>query len=101
MKKVQIQVVKIAFDEALAEQYLTDGKAAGSCPYYHVGDTFIYEGRACMPDGFCPWAWVDIYHHVNAIAQGASYTPWFNKEGRNLLCCTDGIRTVSFLLERL
>lgn len=83
MKNVRITVLKVAFDEALAERYLTDGAAAGPCPYFKVGDTFLYEGGAQMPQGFCPWAWVDIYTNLSALAAGGTYTPWNNAGGRN------------------
>lgn len=96
--RVRITVVKTQLYEDLAETYLTDGKDV-KCPFFQVGNHFLYEGGAVMPEGFCPWAWTDIYGAVNAIAQGASYTPWQNREGVNLVCCSDGIRPVSFLLE--
>ena len=101
MKNVRITVLKVAFDEALAERYLTDGAAAGPCPYFKVGDTFLYEGGAQMPQGFCPWAWVDIYNSVSALAAGASYAPWNNREGLTIVCCTDGIRPVVFELHAM
>ena len=28
----------------------------GPCPLLEVGDEFIFEGSAKMPEGFCPWA---------------------------------------------
>lgn len=99
MKNVRITVLKITFDEALAERYLTDGRAAGACGYFGVGDTFLYEGGAQMPAGFCPWAWVDIYPNLTALAAGGSYTPWNNAEGETIVCCTDGIRPVTFELK--
>lgn len=101
MKQVRITVLKTAFDEALAERYLTDGKAAGPCPYFQVGDAFLYEGGAQMPAGFCPWAWVDIYANLSALAAGGSYAPWNSAEGVTVACCTDGIRPVSFELRAL
>ncbi|WP_418453820.1 TIGR04076 family protein [Allofournierella sp.] len=101
MKNVRITVLKVAFDEALAERYLTDGAAAGPCPYFKVGDTFLYEGGAQMPQGFCPWAWVDIYTNLSALAAGGTYTPWNNAGGETIACCTDGIRPVSFELKAL
>lgn len=101
MRNVQIKVIKIAYDEAIAERYLAEGKEAGACDYYQVGDVFLYTGGAQMPEGFCPWAWVDIYHSVNALAAGGTYTPWQNAEGQNIVCCTDGVRPVTFELKAL
>jgi len=36
---------------------------------------------------------------VSALSCGASYTPWQRREGGNVVCCTDGLRPVTFLLE--
>jgi len=99
MKKVQITVLKKHFYADLADAYLTDGQSVGPCPLLEEGDTFLFEGEAVMPAGFCPWAWIDIYRGVSAIAAGASYTPWNNAEGMQILCCTDGVRPVIFKIE--
>lgn len=99
MKKVKITVIRKEFYPELAEKYLTDGREAGECSLLNEGDTFIFEGGAKMPEGFCPWAWIDIYHSVASIASGSSYTPWNNTEGQTIACCTDGIRPVVFNIE--
>lgn len=101
MKKVQIKVLKVTFDETLAEQYLTDGKSAGPCPYFQAGDTFLYEGGANKPDNFCPWAWVDIYANLSALSAGGTYAPWNSEDGVTIVCCTDGIRPVTFELRAM
>lgn len=98
MKKVKITVLRKQLYEDFAEKYLTDGKDV-ECDYYQEGDTFIYTGGAEMPEGFCPWAWVNIYPKVSALSAGASYTPWQKKDGVNIGCCPDGIRPVTFLME--
>ena len=99
MKKVRIVVLKKLFYEELADHYLSEGRAVGPCPLLQEGDTFLFEGSAVMPQGFCPWAWIDIYRGVNALSAGASYAPWNNRDGLQVLCCTDGIRPVVFLVE--
>lgn len=101
MRKVKITVLKKHFYENIADAYLTEGRAAGPCPILEEGDIFLFEGSAIMPEGFCPWAWIDIYRGVNSIAAGATYTPWNNKEGMQILCCTDGIRPVVFSIEAI
>lgn len=100
MRQVKITVLKKQLYEDLAETYLTDGKDV-DCDFFQVGDTFLYPGGAEMPAGFCPWAWVDIYHSVSALSSGATCTPWQKRDGVSLVCCTDGVRPVSFLLEAL
>lgn len=99
MKKVLITVLRMQMHTDLAEQFLTDG--VQPCDFYEVGQTFLYEGGAEMPAGFCPWAWVDVYHSVSALAAGATYTPWQKHPDENVVCCTDGIRPVTFLLKAL
>lgn len=101
MKKVKITVLKKFFYEDLAETYLTEGRSVGPCPLLEEGDTFLFEGSAVMPEGFCPWAWIDIYRGVNAISAGATYAPWNNREGMQILCCTDGVRPVVFAIEAI
>lgn len=97
--KVKIKVIRKDFYEDLAQEYLTEGKEAGACPLLEVGDEFLYEGGAVMPEGFCPWAWIDIYRAVSSLSLGATYKPWYNRDKIKFGCCTDGVRPVVFLLE--
>ena len=99
MGKVKITVLKKEFYEDLAEEYLTEGAQTGACALMNVGDTFLYEGNAKMPEGFCPWAWIDIYQSVSAISTGSTFTPWNRKDHQTIVCCTDGIRPVVFKVE--
>ncbi len=101
MRKVKITVLRKEFYEDLAEEYLTEGAQTGSCALLHVGDTFLFEGNAKMPEGFCPWAWIDIYHSVSAIASGSTFTPWNREDNQTIVCCTDGIRPVVFKVEAI
>mgnify|MGYP005773816623 FL=1 len=84
VKKVKITVLKKEFYADFAEKYLTDGKAVGACSLLNEGDTFVFDGGAKMPEGFCPWAWIDIYHNVSAISPGGTYSPWNIKEGQTI-----------------
>lgn len=99
MKKVRITVLRKEFYKDFAEEYLTEGEQVGSCALLNEGDTFLFEGNAQMPDGFCPWAWIDIYQSVNAIASGSTFIPWNRRDGQTIVCCTDGIRPVVFKVE--
>lgn len=99
MKKVKITVLRKEFYEDLAEDYLTEGAQTGFCTLLNIGDTFLFEGSAKMPEGFCPWAWIDIYQSVNAISSGSTFTPWNRRDGQTIVCCTDGIRPVVFKVE--
>lgn len=101
MRKVKITVIRKEFYPDFADEFLSEGKDAGACSLLEVGDTFIFEGGAQMPEGFCPWAWIDIYHNVSAIASGSTYYPWNKKDGQTIACCTDGIRPVVFKIEAI
>ena len=101
VKPVMITVLKTCYDEDLAETYLSEGRETGPCPLLQEGNTFIYSGGAVMPEGFCPWAWVDIYRGVSSLSAGGSYTPWNRQAGEMILCCTDGVRPVVFALRAL
>ena len=99
MKKVKITVLRKEFYPDFADKYLTDGKTVGPCPLLEEGDEFIFEGSAKMPEGFGPWAWIDIYRSVSAMSSGATCKPWNNSDGQTIVCCTDGIRPVVFNVE--
>lgn len=96
-QKVKITVIKREFYPEIADNYLVDGSEAGACPDLKEGDTFIYEGGAVMPQGFCPWAWIELYPKANALA-GRAENNWY-KPNVSIGCCTDGVRPVVFLLE--
>lgn len=98
MKQVKITVLRKHLHRDIAEKYLTDYPDV-ECDIFQEGDSFLYTGGAEMPQGFCPWAWVDIYPSVAALSGGAVYTPWQKRDGVNIICCKDGVRPVTFLLE--
>lgn len=98
MRQVRITVLRKQLYRDIAEKYLTAYPDV-ECDFFEEGDSFLYEGGAVMPDGFCPWAWVDIYRSVAALSAGGTHTPWQNRDGVNIVCCLDGVRPVTFLLE--
>ena len=99
MKQVKITVLRKQLYPDMVRRYLTEPPEERICDFFEEGDTFLYTGGAEMPAGFCPWAWIDIYRSVSALSCGATYTPWQKEEGSTVVCCTDGIRPVTFLLE--
>lgn len=100
MKRVRITVLRKQLYRDIAEEYLTDYPDV-ECDLFQERDSFLYTGGAEMPEGFCPWAWVDIYRSVAALSAGATHTPWQKRDGVNVVCCLDGARPVTFLLEAL
>ena len=98
-RQVRITVLKREFYPEYADEYLTEGRNVGPCPILKEGDAFVYEGGAVMPEGFCPWAWIDLYRSISATA-GRAENSWY-KPNVSIECCTDGIRPVIFRLEAL
>jgi len=99
VNKVKVQVLRRGFYADIADAYLTEGRSVGPCPLLKEGDSFLFEGDAVMPKGFCPWAWIDIYQSVSALSAGATFAPWNSQEHMQVICCTDGVRPVTFLIE--
>lgn len=105
---VRITVLKKEFYPDIAEKFLTEGAAAGACPILEVGDTFLYRSseEAVMPEGFCPWAWVELYPKIkNMSIERAPRRPgkeyWWKDDGKTISCCLDGVRPVIFVLEQV
>ncbi|MFV0352671.1 MAG: TIGR04076 family protein [Oscillospiraceae bacterium] len=85
MKQVKITVLKKEYYPEYAIKYLTDEDETGPCPLLTVGDTFLYTGGAQMPEGFCPWAWIDIYRGINSLSAGAAINHGIKRTGSR--CC--------------
>ncbi|MBN2336250.1 TIGR04076 family protein [Candidatus Bathyarchaeota archaeon] len=64
------------------------------------GTSWVVEKNLRMPEGFCSWAWRDLYKDISVMVMGGDFDPWVEK-GLMYTSCTDGIRPVSFKLERL
>ena len=75
------------------------GKKFDVCSHFRERQEFIVENCGDMPQGFCSWAWRDIYKDLSVLMYGGDF-PWF-KKGEIITCCTDGVRPVSFLLKRV
>lgn len=90
------------------KEYLKDPES-GSCPFYQVGDEFIFE-RYGGEDTFwlagdgtqCGEAWDCISRYIYTALQGGSIMRgWTNDERMMIACCNDGTRPVIFKIERL
>ncbi|MCJ7572473.1 MAG: TIGR04076 family protein [Candidatus Thermoplasmatota archaeon] len=69
------------------------------CTALNVGDEFIVPEDGSCPDGFCGWAFSDMYRDITHLRYGGNY-PWC-EEGVWFPCCTDGLKNVIFKLERV
>jgi uncharacterized repeat protein (TIGR04076 family) len=100
--KVKITVLKrvdpsVIFDGDVPNVPGTDRRFE-ACPAFGDDQEFVVEnGR--KPEGFCIWAWNDLFKSVSVLYFGGNF-PWA-EEGKVIACCTDGIRPVSFRLERV
>ena len=97
MKKVRIEVVRMANYEDLMEKY--ENPIEHACDM-RLGQVFLANGWK-RPDGFCDSAWETLSPFVLALAHGAEnlYDGWMKNPRSALISCNDGFRPVSFLLE--
>ena len=69
------------------------------CPMHPEGQEFVMENLNC-PEGFCPWAFADIFRDILHLWKGGDF-PWVGKPGVMYSSCTDGKKPVVFKLERI
>lgn len=93
-KCVKVTVLKRLLMEDIIHQY--SGKEIELCARCKEGDVFITDGRI-VPDGFCVWAWADIFKDVLMVRQNAECGSADKK--CQIASCTDGFRPVIFLIE--
>ena len=82
MAAVQITVLKRTVNCDICEEY---------------GDVAWKLQGGCRP---CSWAWADIQRDVTTIRFGGA-ADWLKHQGTWLSSCTDGMKPVIFLLERM
>ena len=100
--------VKITVLKRVDPEYIFDGKVPNSpsgkkytiCTRFTEGQEYIVEKDLAVPEGFCTYAWKDIHSDLRVLALGGDHEPWVEKP-KMISCCTDGIRPVSFILERI
>ncbi len=77
------------------------GRPYTVCPRFKEGQEFIVSVDDRRPDGFCWWAWRDIYKDMLVLAHGGNFDESWVEKGTQFTGCTDGVRPVSFRLERI
>lgn len=100
--KIKITVLKRVSPEVIFDGNVPpkpDGGKYTVCTAFEDGQEFIANGLE-KPEGFCSWAWRDIFKDLSVLLFGGSFHPWVD-HGKQITCCTDGIRPVSFVLERI
>ena len=96
--QARITVIKKAFHQDIIAEYCPErvGKVE-SWSVFDDGRSFVVDGPVpSMPWVFCPWAWSDIHKVVALTMMGASPTP-----GTEFTCCSDGLRPVTFRIQRI
>ena len=98
MNRVRITVMKRPLHSDLIEAHVPELRAAAvPCEKFTEGQSFLVDQFPPeKPEGFCDWAWVDIQRNVAMAVLGAEMTP-----GCAFTCCSDGLRPVTFHIERL
>jgi uncharacterized repeat protein (TIGR04076 family) len=97
--------LKITVLRRFAPEEVFDKKPIGyekleACDVYTDGQEFIVGDDGLMPEGFCVWAWDDIYKDILTLRYNGDFE-WFSEKGASVNCCTDGLRPVIFRIERL
>jgi uncharacterized repeat protein (TIGR04076 family) len=98
----KITVLKTTVQSELAGDYCQ--QEVDPCPLLREGQEFVTGFE--KPEGFCDWAWNDLLRFVTALLTGGNFKEdlfqgWMKDENTMIACCTDGMRPVIFLLERV
>jgi uncharacterized repeat protein (TIGR04076 family) len=104
MKKCKITVLKRTLNADLAGEFV--GMPVSQCELFRDGQEFVFTPMMERPQGFCDWAWNDIYKTVVTLARGGNFSDgmfknWMKDNRSMVTCCTDGIRPVVFKVEIL
>jgi uncharacterized repeat protein (TIGR04076 family) len=100
--KVRIEVLKKLDSQELFGDKPPLGVNVQACPMFDIGQEFIVGEDGEMPEGFCHWAWNDLYKVVTALRYGVNWELGKEENGAPTVhCCTDGLRPVIFKLERI
>jgi uncharacterized repeat protein (TIGR04076 family) len=101
MSKVKIMVVRGFTKEEIfgddVPEELRDFTTP--CQTHRPGQEFLLDSNE-IPEGFCTWAYADIYRDIIHLSRGGDF-PWVGKPGVMYSSCTDGRKTVVFRLERI
>ncbi len=103
MIKCKITVLQTTFNKELVDQYVAEKRKATLGPYevFKPGQEFITDVFGSIPEGFCPWAWDDLYKDLVGFATGGNFGFWYQDPNSIIACCTDGTRPVLFRIEKI
>lgn len=99
-RKVKITVLKkLKPKEIFGDELPAATDIKDACSVFNVGQQFIVGEDGRTPEGFCAWAWNDLYGVLTHLRFGGDF-PWMREKGTIVSCCSDGFRPVIFKLER-
>jgi uncharacterized repeat protein (TIGR04076 family) len=103
MPKCKITVLERSFRKDYVDQYVEveRRKTLGPCEVFHEGQTFLVDGVSGLPQGFCPWAWDDIYKVIITFYANGKFDMWTQGGETIIACCSDGTRPVYFKIEKV
>ena len=100
--KAKITALKRMVNQRVRDQYLDESvkerMAERPCSQFSEGQEFVLENLS-KPDGFCTWAWNDIFPRFQILRSGGRFGGWSKNENALIRCCTSGVRPVVFNLE--
>lgn len=74
---------------------------SGGCKALEVGQEFFVKEDGRMPEGFCYWAWQDLWPFLTTLRFGGNFTFCKSQDGLYYGACSDGLSPVVFKLERV
>ncbi|MCW4050988.1 MAG: TIGR04076 family protein [Candidatus Bathyarchaeota archaeon] len=96
-----MKVIKVTDpQEYFPESPIKRSKPLPPCEIEEEGKEYVVGPDMVMPEGICHWAWNSINSAVKVLLFGGSY-PWMEEPTKQVVCCTDGLRPVVYLLERV
>jgi uncharacterized repeat protein (TIGR04076 family) len=98
--RLKITVLRRFAPDEVFDSPPVEGGAVDVCGVYEDGQVFYVEQDGRIPEGFCGWAWDDIYKDVQTLRFHGNFS-WFGEPGVSVNCCTDGLRPVVFKIERV
>lgn len=81
---LKITVLRRLKPEDVFKEKPIDYPDIDACDLYKDGQEFIVDESCRMPDGFCSWAWNDIYKNIVALGFYGNFQ-WFNEEGVSVI----------------
>lgn len=103
MPKCKITVLKRSFNADYIDAYVEENrkKTIGPCEVFYDGQEFVTDVISGMPQGFCSWAWDDIYKSLIGFFADGDFGMWYQRKDVIIACCTDGTRPVIFKIEKI